>query len=624
MAKQQTIPDRYWKESINDANTYFNEWDKLFKCEKLEKYYEGKQWPQQEQLNYDPYVINKIYETIQIKIADYIPVFPVYQVSAKPANFEYDPEIAIQSAQLKQDTLNTLIDNPLIHFNEEIESAYRDHFFRFGIIEVGYSADWIMNPNAERPLLGSTTDENPNNQQRRKVKNEPRELPTDERIFFKHIKAKRFRVGGFDARYLERCTWCGYYDYVDKDQLLAIKNLLNKDQINNANLFTPSSFIVDRDDKVRSYDNAVKIWHVWHNEARCRLLILDSPRVTLFERKFKRLPLFDYRPDPRLLNEGFYPIPPVYHWISPQNETNETREMLRSHRRRFIRKYQVLEGKIDQEEIEKFETGPDGALVVVKEINAISAIEGANLDASENTAIQTADDDLNKVSGTSSEDRGVADRTTATQAQIVNQRSQIRETKERDRVVKWLGVIGRESLLTARDKITLGIWINVSSPEGENYLGEIKDDVPIYKWITSEDLNDGYDFRINIDVTSLSASSQEDESEKFVKFLSLLTQFPMIAFSPTLVREAAYRTGYRNMKAIKEFQKQALLMEFGRMNQLQMQVQQSSAQLQQAGQPAQPNNGPAPQQLVQQMAGPQIDQIRNQLQNQFRLGGGGQ
>ena len=41
-----------------------------------------------------------------------------------------------------------------------------------------------------------------------------------------------------------------------------------------------------------------------------RLLILDSPYVTLFQRGFKRIPLFDYRPDPRLSTEGFYPVPP--------------------------------------------------------------------------------------------------------------------------------------------------------------------------------------------------------------------------------------------------------------------------------------------------------------------------
>jgi hypothetical protein len=619
---KQEIPDLYWRSALTEANTYFKEWDTLFKCEKLEKYYEGKQWPQQEQLNYDPYVINKIYETIQIKLADFLPTFPKFQITPVPSNFEYDPEQAIDSSTIKEDLLGHLIAVPRAHFSEEMEAAYRDHYFRFGIMEVGFASDWITNPNAGKPLQRATTDESPSFKQRVKITKAPKELPVNERVYFKHVKAKRFRIGGFDSKYLERCTWCGYYEFVNMDQLLGITNLMNKDKIFSANFATPHRGFVDPDDKIRYTDKAVKVWHIWHNEAMLRLLLLDSPVHTLFQRKFERLPIFDYRPDPRLLTESFYPIPPVYHWVSPQNETNETREMLRAHRRRFIRKYQVVEGKIDDGEIEKFETGPDGALVTVKEANAIAAIEGASLDSAENMAVQIADDDLNKISGTSTEDRGVADRTTATQAQIVNQRAQIRQTKERDRIVRWYGLIGREALLIARDRFTQGLWIKQASPEGEDYLGTVNDDKPIYKWITTEDLSDGFDFRVDIDLTSMSASASEMEKEAFVNFLSLLTQFPMLAFSPVAVVEAAYRVGYRNRKVIKEFQKQALLMELGRMNQLQAGVQQSGAQLQQMQQQM-PNNGNAAQTTVQQMKSPTMDQIQNQLANQFQQGGGG-
>jgi hypothetical protein len=83
----------------------------------------------------------------------------------------------------------------------------------------------------------------------------------------------------------------------------------------------------------------------------------------------------------------------------------------------------------------------------------------------------------------------------------------------------------------------------------------------------------------------------------------------MVAFSPYLVREAAVRIGYRNEKAIGEFQKMALLMEFARMNQLQAQAAASQAMLTQA-------TG-APQQINQQATPPEQEQIRQQLQNQL-------
>ena len=82
----------------------------------------------------------------------------------------------------------------------------------------------------------------------------------------------------------------------------------------------------------------------------------------------------------------------------------------------------------------------------------------------------------------------------------------------------------------------------------------------------------------------------------------------MIAFSPYLVREAAYRIGYRNEKAIAEFQQMALLMELARMNQLKQQAGQ--------GMPM-PQNGTAGQQIVAQQTPPDSEKIRNQLQNQL-------
>lgn len=611
---KQIILDKTWETHINIANRYYNEWDKLFKCDVLEKFYEGRQWPQMRQLNYDPYTINKVYEAIQIKIANYVPTFPKYLVSSKPANFEYNIEDAINSATLKQDTLNSLIDNPKIHFAEEVEEAYKDSFFRFGIIEVGYAADWITNPSAIQPLLKGATTEGPTKEQRSRVAKEPRELPVDERIYFKHVKARRFRVGGLDHKYLDRCSWVGYYDYVDKDQLYAISNLMNKDKLDIAQVTWPQPDIWDKDDRVRQASNSVKVWHLWHSQARVRILLLDSPKVTLFQRKYERLPLFDLRPDKRLLNEGFYPVPPVYHWLSPQNEINETREMLRAHRRRFVRKYQVVEGSMDDTEIDKFETGADGALVKVKKENAISIIEGGDLGTAQTMAIQTAEQDMDSITALNQELQGSPDRETATAANIANQKSTIRDNKERDRFVAWLTTFGREALLLAKERFSVGIWIKIQSPEGENFLGEVQEQAPAFKFVTSEDLDDGYDFRINIDITSLSQTALNDELQNFTKFLTMINQFPEIALSPTLVREAAYRCGYSNDKVIKELQKMALLRQLGMMNQLQAASGLNSQQPPQGG-PQPP--GQQPQQLMQQMQPPGQEAMANQLRNQL-------
>jgi hypothetical protein len=605
---KQLVKDNLWRGRIDGANRYYDQWETLFKCKILEQYYEGQQWKGQQNLGYNPYVINKTYETIDIKIAEFVPTFPSFLVSSQPSAEEYNLETASQSANLKQDVLNSLIQNDNGHFSDEFEMAYKDHFFRFGIIEVGYAADWIINPAAPKPLLAKDVDKNVNGKDRSKIKFEPPELPVNERIYFKHISAKRFRIGGFDHKYLQRCGWCGYYEYIHKDDLLSLK-ILNRDKVEYAQGVPPSAERDTGDVEDQRYRTSeyLKVWHIWENRGLNRLIVLDSPTVTIFQRPYKRLNLFDFRRDKRVKTEGFYPIPPVFHWISPQDEINETREMLRTHRRRFIRKFQVVTGGVDEPELEKFETGPDGALIKVNRENAIAPIQNADLGPEIGEAIQTSAADFNEISGTSNQDRQVSDRGTATEATYINQRGEMRANKERDVIVKWLASIGREALLLAHEKFTLGIWTKLTSPEGEEFLGQVNPKQNALQWVSSEKLNDGYDFKIEVDVTSVSVAAQQDEKKKFFEFLAGMNQFPQIAFSPLMVRELAVRVGYRNERVIKEAQKMALTMEIGRQMQMQTQLTQMEGQM------APPPGGNAAQQISARATPPGADVANNQL-----------
>jgi hypothetical protein len=618
MAKEkQVVEDELWRSRLDFANRYYNSWEKRFECQILNQYYEGFQWKSQKELSYKPYVINKVFETIQIKIAEFVPTTPVFILSPV-ASEDGDLDSIIDSCQKKEDVLNTVTQDERNYFAEELEQAYKDSFFRFGIIEVGYAADWIINPNAQKPLLAKDTQQNPKDKQ--KSIQEPKELPVNERVYIKHIPAETFRVSGIDNRYLSRSSWCGYYEFVDKDELLSLK-ILNRDKVETAQGFTVD-FEPDKNNTHRSSltykTNQLKIWHIWDMKSRMELLILDSPCVTVFQRKFKRLPLKDFRPDRRLIGDGFYPIPPVYHWLSPQNELNEAREQLRSHRRRFSRKYQVRDGMVDDEEIEKFETGPDGALIKVKADKAISLIESGDLTAALNEILSLSTDDLNKISGTSNPERGVSDRGTATEANIVNAKGSVREAKDQSRMLKWIASIGREALAIITEKFSGRIQAKLTKNAGENFLGVVSPRKSRYRWISPSELKDGYDYDIRVDVTSLSQTAQQDETQKMLQFLSTLTQFPMIAFSPYLVREVAFRIGYRNEKAIAEFQQMSLLMELARVNQLKAGVAASAQQ-------GQPQPGNAAQQITAQNTPPAAEQIRQQLQNQLpqAAGGGG-
>jgi hypothetical protein len=64
----------------------------------------------------------------------------------------YNQDFAVQSAQIKQDTLNTVVRNPNGNFVRNVKLAALDSFFRFGITETGYAADW-QNPKKKNITL---------------------------------------------------------------------------------------------------------------------------------------------------------------------------------------------------------------------------------------------------------------------------------------------------------------------------------------------------------------------------------------------------------------------------------------------------------------------------------------
>jgi len=549
-----------WGKKLEISEKAYKEWEGRFRCSVLEKYYEGFQFKDVQEKY--PYVVNFFYATINEKIAAHLFGKPQFKVTPKPGFSDFDLSFAIQSAQIKEDTLNTIIQRDDSYFEEEVESAFLDSFFRYGIIEVGYSANWVINPQAGKPVLRSFK-KNELYGREDSIVRQPEELPENEQIFFKRIRPNRFRVGGIDSSYLTRCDWVAYYDYVLKADLLGLPGIKNKDQIRDS--IGSSVSYSDIDEPNYDYSSIVKIWHVWSNREKKRYLLLDSPSVELWSDDFERLPLFGFRWDRR--TSGWYPIPPSFQWVSSQDEINDARRQLKNHRKRFIRKFQALEGSIDDIERDKFESEVDGELVTVKRENAISAIETASLGAESDKSVMIAKDDFNTVSGTANEVRGTADRMTATQARAIEGHASRRETKTDVKVSKWVCAIGREALLLARDKFTMGTWIKLNVDPQEDFMEEVKDQQAAYRWVSSEDLSDGYDFRIDVDITSMSPQRFDEEKAHYIEFLSLMSQFPQVALSPALIRETAYRCNYRNERVIKEFQKVALITMLGQANQ---------------------------------------------------------
>jgi hypothetical protein len=617
MSIQTTYSCNPWIPRIQGANKQFGEWHEKFKCKKLYDYYENFQWKgrtDSPQMNYRPYQLNLFHSTIKIKMASFLFQRPEFLVSPEPGHSHWDMDFAVQSAQLKQDVVNTIIKNPNVKFARNLKYAALDAFFRYGLVEVGYAADW-RNPLKDDPFLNNWDDpDKPDDKIRVKEQNE---VPVNERFFVKRIKPWRFRTSVSDAEDLEDFEWCGYWQYYYVDVLKNTPGVKFPDNYNGETYAADSIGAFSKDSSTGLYLNnrpsrpVCKLWHIWDNVAHERRLILngyDEEDYELWSQPFERLPLVDLRWE--LREEGFYPIPPAFYWLSSQDEINESREQIRSYRRRFTRKFQVLKGAMAPEEQEKFVSGPDGILVEVKQLDALKAVDNPEIGPTSENALLQAKDDFNIASGTSAEARGPEDRQTATSAKITDTRAQIRESAEQLDFSEFASLIGREILCQANEKLVDGLWIKYTSNPSEGVLTDMQVNAPMFKFIKAQDLSDGYDFTVNVDVKNATPSAMQSEQTAYVNFVMFLQNAPMVAMSPVLIRETAYRFGYKNEQVIHQMQQVALLSMAAKASQ----AGASGQQIQQAagggGNPA--NTAKA------QMAAPDANTIQTQLTNQLQ------
>jgi hypothetical protein len=606
-----------WTARISAADKYYKAWEEKFSCKRLVDYYEGFQWKARTdgpQLNYKPYTLNMFLSTITIKLANFLFQRPEFIVSPEPGHSHWDLDFAVQSAQLKQDVLNTIVKNRNLRFARHLKLTALDSFFRFGIMEVGYASDW-RNPLKEDPYLNSWDDpEIPEDKLKVKDQNV---VPINERFFIKRIKAERFRVSVSDAEDLADHQWVGYWQHYYVDTLKKTEGIKFPSDYGSSSYASSDIGSFYKSDSGLFMPSTVsnpvcKVWHIWDLVSHKRKLILDdydSEGHCIWEQDFERLPLIDLRWFARL--SGFYPIPLTYPWMSSQDEINESREQIRSYRRRFTRKFQAIKGAIEEEEMEKFVSGPDGVLIIVKQADAIKAIDNPEIGPTSEGALLQAKDDFNIMSGTSAEARGQnIDRETATQAKLIDARSQIRESAEQIDFSVFASEIGQELLCQASERLVEGLWVKYSSNPSDQPLQDMVVNKPFFKFIKAQDLSDGYDFTVQVDIKNATPAAMQAEQAAFVNFVMFLQNAPMVAMSPVLIREAAYRFGYKNEVVIHQMQQVAVLS-------MAAKAAQGGANPQQLIDAAGGGNNPD-NTAKAQMATPDPGQIQNQLSEQIQ------
>jgi hypothetical protein len=516
---------RLWQNRITQSGKDHDKWEKEFEVERLEEYYEGKQWKGlSEEERKKRYVINMVFATVETQLPSLLFSKPKVNCEARPEHEEDTASESANRATLIEQALQTYIDDPKLAFGMETTLALHDAYSRYSIIEVGYTADWIDNPNADKPVL-KENDEPQMDVDGKTPLLQPKKIlrtGTKERVFVKRIPAEDFRVGPGRNR-LETNDWCAYREWHQVEDVKA-----NKDYQNTEDLKPTGRLASDPEDRERSdaddeqrHAGMVLLWKIFDIRRKVKHVMADGHAKMLQENKpfnflpFASLKFFERR-------NAWLPLPPIYNWLSPQDEINESREQQKIHRRRASRRY-MREPSVKSEEFAKLESGEDMVCIEVPKVDPppIAPIPDAPLDAQNWTELAASKDDFNQIAGVGGEARGVPDEKTATQANIINVREQVRESRARTQVATWLADIARLMLLTIRAHVTAPFMVKRTVDPFAMNAARLEEAAKGWQEIEAEDI-DELDVDITIDVASLSPVSEDAQRQEWNQALTIV------------------------------------------------------------------------------------------------------
>lgn len=566
-AAKVTAMAKKWQAQVDSADKAYKRWEADYKCDQLEGYYAGiDQW--EDPSNHENYTINMCHPNMQQRLPSLYFNRPKFRIKPRPSRAD-DPFTLIEErTKLREDTLNTFLDNPAVGFVAQTKLAVKEAHYRYGVIEVGYDNDAIENPNKGKPSLDENGKEMFNSKGEKVMQGEFID-PTTESMWVRRIPAKTFRCSVNSNNELHRNEWVGYYEYEYVGDIQANRAYANTDRIEKGtskmrrDMDTPVEGDEADLEEYKKRQGMIKVWKIWSLREKKRYVWPDGKKFFFIGGEaFKTLPLAHFTFYP--IMDELYGLPVLTNWISPQDELNETRTMLRVHRRRALRRYAVLEGKLPDEEIEKFKNGGDMTIIKVPVHDVLKPIEDAALDRAVLANIPMTREDMMYVAETSAEQLGQEQSETATAATISDTNARIRITDARETVSKFLADVCYIMLRIAEEKMVLPTWVmkNVD-PLSPMAMVEAARVAGNWKQIQmAKDFGD-LDYEVVVDVQTLSPVTEDVDRARLEKMITVIAN-PGVAIllgsSDALLKRFMNVNGIRGDAEIREIQTAMQLM----------------------------------------------------------------
>ncbi len=555
------IDDR-WAAGVKVKTT----WEEDFEIPRCKQYWLGNQLEEPEDENNRRRVqINKVHPSVKASIPSLYFHDPFARVEASPALSDtpgQTPEISIDDkAILLQDTGNTFIRDSDTSFDESSHDAMKEAHWSFGCVRVMCDSVPVENPAAESiPMMEheDTIVRNPIKKRLGDFLGLTTPAPVkEERFYVKRIPSRQIVVSADQSGVIKENAWIGYWSVHYVEDVKRAEIYKNTKDLKASGVKTDEDPPEGRDkDKDAKRPGKIKLYHIWDQRGKWYLVFADEHKQPIREVKYKRLPLkfirFDTDPD------RFYPIPPIYHMLHPQDETNESRDWLRKNRDGTVARYTVEEGGIDPSEMAKLEDGSMGTYVWRKKGTGGDVIMPVNQPNYSSIAAHTlnlAKEEFDELSLMAGEQRGVPESKTATQAKIMDVRSQVQESFDRSSVAKFLGEIVEEIILLAVDKMSLSKWIlKNADPYAAGFPVAAQQISEMWRQITHKDLEkatDGLKWSVVIEPGSMSPVAEHQERMEWNQAIALITNPIMtrlLAISPEIRKKHLTLNGIKSAR----------------------------------------------------------------------------
>lgn len=572
--KQRVTADD-WLQKIAKAKEVKKKWREDFRIALCYEYWEGRQRPANVP-EHEWITINMIYSNLMAELPSLYSTDPYFYVKVKKS---YTPNpMAIAQMELKSQVRQSMLNYLKGELNLKAKGrlAIMDAFFQFGVVKVHYTADMVENPDFGNPVLDEETALPVLDGESGYPIQEPEYLPANEAYCVTRIHPDDFIVDEDAGPLDEDCGWKAQrikrpLEDVKKDKRYsklgrdAVKATEIKDQDQKEREQRKKGNGMATSDKADIEPDIAVLYEVYDLKNKQWLVVAEGSSEFLVAPEatpdgIERDPFVDLRFTMR--DDSWYPLPPVSQWLDSQRELCELRSKYMVHRKRFNRKYTLYMPAFDDpmEAMAKIEIGGDGTVVGQNQpIQTVYPIQDAPLDQNHVIEMQAIRQDFMDLAVGPNQRGATAGVDSATEAGILEKRTQIREGDKQGLVTDFLQQIARKLDQVVQANITQDQAVKVAGPRGEAWEVVRAQD---YDQIAGE-------YEYSIDVGQTTPQLPEIERAQWMAFLQLVANAPQLALSKNLLKR---------MAELHHISDQLMLEEINQIAQMQVQQMQQAQQ----------------------------------------------